>query len=639
MPRRPRCLPCSFEDSRARAIAGDDTRDSIAATGRADTLPAMRNAASMALLLAIACSHPAPTPPPQPPPPEPAPVAPVAETPPAPKPRSWIERSNDNAQILIAVQAKFAPERASRFGVPGIDDKISDFTPGHLQREREAAHAVEVELEHRLAGETDPRVAEDLKIMIDAVKRQIKGSELREKLAVPFHNLPELVFGSMRALLDPQVAAERRPAALVRLKKYLGLDGGQSIVQLVEADTRDGLGRGLLPPTALEVDNELSTAQHLIDGVDKLFDEFKVDGAAPVLAELHKQLAAHLAFVRKEVLPKARKDFRLPPELYAFDLEQVGVDIPPAELAQRAHKAFTEIQGEMQKIAAQIAKQRGWKSSDYRDVIRQLKKTQIPDDKVLEFYKQRLGQIEDIIRAQKLVTLPDRPARIRLGTPAENAQQPAPHMVPPRLIGNTGEQGEFVLPLAVPGKTTQKYDDFNYDAAAWTLTAHEARPGHELQFSRLIESGVSLARALFAFNSVNVEGWGLYSEAITLPYMPLDGQLISLQLRLQRAARAFLDPELQQPSLWTPEKARAFLQKDVGLSPAFATEEVDRFTFRSPGQATAYFYGYSRLLELRAAAEKQMGDKFDAQKFHDLVLAQGLLPPDLLRKAVLAELH
>ena len=148
----------------------------------------------------------------------------------------------------------------------------------------------------------------------------------------------------------------------------------------------------------------------------------------------------------------------------------------------------------------------------------------------------------------------------------------------------------------------------------------------------MIESGVTLARALFAFNSVNVEGWGLYSEAITLPYMPLDGQLISLQLRLQRAARAFVDPELQVPGKWTPEKARAFLEKQVGLSPAFATEEVDRFTFRSPGQATsALVYGYLRLMELRAAAEQQQGDKFDALKFHDAILAQGLLPPDLMR--------
>ena len=154
----------------------------------------------------------------------------------------------------------------------------------------------------------------------------------------------------------------------------------------------------------------------------------------------------------------------------------------------------------------------------------------------------------------------------------------------------------------------------------------------------MVERGVSLARAIFAFNSVNVEGWGLYAEAITLPYMPDDGKLISLQLRLQRAARAFVDPELQMGK-WTPESARQFLMKEVGLSAAFATSEVDRYTFRSPAQATAYYYGYLRLLEVRDAAEKQLGSRFDPLTFHDTILAQGLLPPDLMKRAVLAQLQ
>jgi hypothetical protein len=592
----------------------------------------------IAAALAVSCSHPAPPTAPIPPPPPPV----VATPTPAPAPvapKSWIERSNENAMVLLAVQARFSPESASRFGVPGVDEQITDFSPGHNERLRQALRAALAELEKRKSTEQDPLVAQDLQILIDAARRRIKGSELKSDLEIDYQNIPQLLFGSMRSLLDEQIAAGRRPAALVRLKKYLGLDGGTSIVKLVEAETRAGLTTGMGPPSKLAIDNELETSQHLIDGIDKLFKDFPIDGSAPVLAAMHEQLAAHRTFVEKELLPKARTDFRLPPKLYAFALEETGVDIAPADLATRAHAAFVDLQGQMQKVATELAKQHGWKKTDYRDVIKELKKAQIPDDRVLDFYKQRLGQIEDIIREHQLVTLPSRPARIRIGTPAENAQQPAPHMIPPRLIGNTGEQGEFVLPLSVPGKTAQRYDDFNFDAAAWTLTAHEARPGHELQFSRMIESGVSLARALFAFNSVNVEGWGLYAEAITLPYMPLDGQLISLQLRLQRAARAFLDPELQIPGKWTPEKARAFLQKEVGLSPAFATEEVDRFTFRMPGQATSYFYGYLRLMELRAAAEKALGAKFDAKKLHDAILAQGLLPPDLMRKAVLAALE
>lgn len=73
------------------------------------------------------------------------------------------------------------------------------------------------------------------------------------------------------------------------------------------------------------------------------------------------------------------------------------------------------------------------------------------------------------------------------------------------------------------------------------------------------------------------------------------------------------------------------------MSHAFAEEEVERFTFRSPGQANSYFYGYTRLLELRRDTERALGSKFDQKKYHDFILAQGLLPPDLMRKAVLED--
>jgi uncharacterized protein (DUF885 family) len=580
----------------------------------------MRTSLAASLVLLFACSHRGPAP------------APQSST------EDWIAKSNQNAQVLLLVQAKFAPESAARTGITGIDDRISDFTPGRRERQRQAIRQALSVLEDRQKSERDPNVGEDLAILIDAGRRQIRGSELQEKLQVPYANLPRLIFSSVHALLDPQVAPERRPAALARVLKYAGLAPGyQPVVELAQAETREGFQKGLLPPSRIEVENDVQTAQFLIDGIDKLFADYKIAGSEQPVATLHRQLEDYLQFVKSDVLPKARDDFRLPRELYEFQLLQVGVDISGEDLARRAHRGFEQIQGEMQKVAARVAQARGLPDPDYRQVIHELKKSQIPDDQVLDFYKRRLAEIEQIIRDRRLVTLPSRAARIRLGTPAENAQQPAPHMSPPRLIGNTGEQGEFVLPLSMPGKVEQKYDDFNYDAAAWTLTAHEARPGHEMQFASMVERGVSLARAVFAFNSVNAEGWGLYAEAITLPYMPDDGKLISLQLRLQRAARAFLDPELQVGK-WTPEAARQFLQKEVGLSPAFAAQEVDRYTFRAPAQATAYYYGYLRILELRETAEKQLGSRFELLTFHDTILAQGLLPPDLMKKAVLAQL-
>src|ERR1041385_2866673 len=122
----------------------------------------------------------------------------------------------------------------------------------------------------------------------------------------------------------------------------------------------------------------------------------------------------------------------------------------------------------------------------------------------------------------------------------------------------------LTLDWAVPAR---EFCDFSHDAGAWTLTAHEARPGHELQFAKIIEAGMSIARAVFAFNSVNVEGWALYAEAEMQPYEPLDGQLFALQHRGMRAARAFLDPMVNLGKI-TPEQVKSFLMDEVFLSEA-----------------------------------------------------------------------
>ncbi len=178
--------------------------------------------------------------------------------------------------------------------------------------------------------------------------------------------------------------------------------------------------------------------------------------------------------------------------------------------------------------------------------------------------------------------------------------------------------------------------DDTYKAGAWTFTAHESRPGHELQFSSMIEGGVSITRGVFAFNSANVEGWALYAEAIAKPYMPLDAQLISLQYRLARAARMFLDPMLNLGRI-SPEEAKRVLTQDVVLGEGWAQNEIERYTYRMPGQATAYYYGYRNLQALRTQTELALKDRFRRAGVPDFILAQGLLPPELLREAVTTE--
>jgi hypothetical protein len=559
----------------------------------------------------------------------------------APEDRSWVARSNAYTQQLIDVSNRHSPENASAEGLAAYDTKISVLTQADQDEERAETEVVLKRLKASLSTEKDPRVLQDIHILISDTDRSFRRQDYERAHKVPFLNAPELVFSGLQGLLDDQTAPDRRRAAVVRLNKYAGIDAGSK--PLTDLARTFVLARmdhpGVSFPSRLRMETELARNGNYIDGIADLFRKYKLTGWEPAYDRLKTELASYDAWQRASVLPRARTDFRLAPADYALSLEGYGVDLPPEKLAAQAHASFLAIQAEMAPLATAIARQHGFAATDYRSVLAELKRQQITGDAILPLYENRLHQIEGLITAHQIVTLPSRPAIIRLATAAETAQVPAPHMQPPPFLHNTGQRGVFILPLNLPagdGAKAKVFDDFTYDAVAWTLTAHEARPGHELQFDSMVEQGVSLARALYAFNSTNAEGWGLYSEYLIKPYMPADGQLASLDLRLLRAARAFLDPELQAGKI-TPEAAKQILMQDVVLSDAFATSEVERYTIKSPGQANSYFYGYNRLLDLRRETEGALGSKFNALRFHDFILAQGLLPPDLMRKAVLDE--
>ena len=562
--------------------------------------------------------------------------APVVAT-----PATWVERSNQNAQVLLAVFASFNPEGAGDLGVEGLDEQIVDLSPGFIERRKQALTKAAQVLEGRLTNEKDPDVRQDIAILISAARDNVREIKLEEKYNIPYTNVTELIFEGMLALLDDQVPAQRRTAALMRLKRYAGLETGYTpLTILAEQNTRKQINKpGLIGPPKAKLEEDLANTNSLADAIGELFEKYQISGYQEAYAKLKEQLELYAGFLRQDLLPKAHTDFRQPLELYAFNLEQTGVDIPPTKLAVFGHTAFKEIQQQMQTLAPRIAKEKGFTVTDYRGVIRALKQDQLVGKAILTHYQKRIQELEAIIRRERLVTLPKSSLRFRFASAAESASLPVPYYRRPRMIGNTGQVGEVVLPLNTTDQPSskaglkQKFDDFTFTAASWTLTAHEGRPGHDLQFTTMLEQGVSQARAIFAFNNVNVEGWALYSEAIMEPYMPLDGQLIRLQLQLLRAARSFLDPELQMGKV-TPEEVLRVLKEDVVFSDAFANEELERYTF-SPGQATSYFYGYTKLLALRTETEQALGAQFNQQKFHDFVLAQGLLPPALLRQAVL----
>jgi hypothetical protein len=555
------------------------------------------------------------------------------------EPAAWIVASNKAAETLLDTQGKYAPESISVLGVERFDADIFDLRPRTVERQDADLATVAAQYQQAITQESDPRVRQDLQILLNAARDQRTTNELQDRLLLPYFDLPQALFNSFRQLLDKRVSSNRYPAALVRLKRYAGTASGyEPITKLARDRIEERLGDSKLTyPWAVEVEEELKNQGEYLKGIHDLLQKSGLKGWEKDFAKLSAEVDAYGKWVRATILPRARQTNLLPAEVYADNLKQFGVTMDPHELMDRALYAFQQTRDEMQALAIVIARTHGWPQNDYRSVVRELKQDRIPNDKLLDTYRERLASIEQIIRDEKLVTLPPRAAAIRLASTAESAAVPAPHFNPPRLLGNTGEVGDFVLPTANPNAESKaELDDFSYQAISWTLTAHEARPGHELQFAGMVDRGVSTARAVFAFNSANAEGWGLYAEAITKPDLSPEGQFGVLEARLHRCARAFLDPSLNL-GLMKPEEAKRILMEDVMLSEPMAKQEVDRYTFLLPGQATAYFFGYSKLEALRAKTQLLLGPKFDLLSYHDFIIAQGLLPPELLEKAVMED--
>ena len=543
--------------------------------------------------------------------------------------RSWIERSDRNTAMVFETLGAFYPEWMSYIGVERFDTEVTDLKPGRTKRIDAALGAMAQRLAALKQKEREVHVREDLDITMDALARMRRTAALEERLLVPFRDLPRQMFEGLQVLLDKRNPQARQQHALERLRRYAGMaPGAAPVAQLARERTMERANAKLAWPYRGEVEQQLHNCTRYVAGIAELFRASGVqDWQAP-----HERLAAqvreHCDWVRGTVLARARATPALPRELYADRLKNVGVDITPEQAIALGMTTFAEVREAMERLAG----------GDYRERLRELKREPLAPERILPLYRERLAEIEKIIERERLLTLPKRAASIRLASEAESAAIPAPYLNTPRLVGNRGEVGEFVLPLTNPNaKSKAPADDFTAPAAAWTLTAHEARPGHELQYAAMVERGVPLARAVFASNSTNAEGWALYAEAIMLPYYPADGQLFALQLRLMRAARAFLDPMVNLGRI-TPEAAKEYLMREVTLSEPLAQQEADRYAFREPGQAVSYLYGYSRLRELRMKAEIALREKFDQQEFHDLIIAQGLLPPALLERAVLAEL-
>lgn len=167
------------------------------------------------------------------------------------------------------------------------------------------------------------------------------------------------------------------------------------------------------------------------------------------------------------------------------------------------------------------------------------------------------------------------------------------------------------------------------------LAYHEGIPGHHMQRAIAQElEGVPQFQKFLSFTAYT-EGWGLYSEELAKDmgfYEDPYSDFGRLAMELWRACRLVVDTGIHAKK-WSREDAIDYLINNTPNPKNDSVKAIERY-IAMPGQATAYMIGKLKIMELRDKAQKELGDDFSWQGFHDEVLRHGPVPLSILEENI-----
>ena len=186
-----------------------------------------------------------------------------------------------------------------------------------------------------------------------------------------------------------------------------------------------------------------------------------------------------------------------------------------------------------------------------------------------------------------------------------------------------------------PAQKTSFLEEYN-EHMLKILTIHEAYPGHYVQLSRANQNP-SLIRRVYQSGPF-VEGWAVYGE-ITMLNEGFGGgdlklRLMQLKFYLRAVANAILDHQMHCTQM-TDAEAMQFLTRDAYQSEGEAKLKLIRAK-QSSTQLSTYFVGRMAHYRLHQEIERELGDKFNLEQYHEAVLSHGSVPvkylPELARR-------
>ena len=524
---------------------------------------------------------------------------------------------------------RFDPVQGTQAGFHQYDAQLPSMSGADVQAEIAALRKFEGDFQNFDARGLSPVVAADRELAL----AQIRGRLLTLESIRAWEKNPDLYSSGVTNAIFVVMSRNYAPPA-ERLKLAIARE---RLIPRVFQSARENLKN---PP---RVYTEVALEQ--LPGIVSFFQNdvpaaFRQVADAPLKAEFQKTnqgvldaLKAYQAYLKNDLLPRSRGDFRIGAENYRKKLlYDEMVDIPLDRLLELGNQNLRRNQAEFDKVARQIDPKR-----TPEQILQSLENDHPAAGKLLETFRGTLGGLREYIEKRRIVTIPSTVAAIVEETPPFMRALTTASMDTPGPFEKVAKEAFFNVTLpdaSWPAKKAEEYlQGFNRGTIVSTAV-HEVYPGHYTQFL-WVQRAPTKVRKLLGCGS-NAEGWAHYSEEMMLDEGYGAGDLMlrlgGLQDALLRNARFLVGIRMHTGQMTQEEAVEFFVKEGRQVRPV-AEKEAKRGT--SDPTYLVYTLGKLEILKLREDYKKLKGSQYNLREFHDAFLRQGYPPIKIVRRALL----
>jgi uncharacterized protein (DUF885 family) len=524
---------------------------------------------------------------------------------------------------------RYDPVAGTSAGFHQYDTLLPAGSRAEVQEEIAATKKFEAEVQSFDPRGLSPYLAADRELALAQLRSQVLALEsirMWEKNPDSYSSYAtNAIFTIMSRTFAPP--AERLKSAIAREKAIPGLfqSARQNLTNPPEIYTKVALEQ--LPGIAGFFEKDVPAAFAQVKDAALLAD-FKKSNQGVLDA-----LKAYETFLKDDVLPRSKGDFRIGAENYRQKLlYDEMVDTPLDRLLEIGYQDLHRNQAELQRVAAQIDPKRPPEA-----ILQDLENDHPTADKLLSSFRDVLGGLRDFIETKHIVTIPSKVPPIVEETPPFMRALTSASMDTPGPYEKVAKEAFFNVTLpdpSWPAKDVEEYlQGFNRGTIVSTAV-HEAYPGHYVQFL-WVPSARTKVRKLMGCGS-NAEGWAHYTEQMMLDEGYGNGDLKlrlgQLQDALLRDARFIVGIQMHTGKMTMEQAIDFFVQEGHQVRPT-AEKEAKRGT--SDPTYLVYTLGKLEILKLREDYKKMKGGKYTLQEFHDAFVQQGTPPVKIVRQALL----